>query len=97
MPPAQPAPAPPAPVPAPPEPQLPRDGKALFRVTCGGCHTLADAGTAGRVGPNLDDESPNADKVRKQVLSGGGGMPSFRGVLTTDEIDLIARYVAGVT
>ena len=30
-------------------------GKKLFVDRCGGCHTLADAGTAGTVGPNLDD------------------------------------------
>lgn len=93
----RPAPAPPAPPTAPAEAPVPLDGKSLFRVTCGGCHTLADAGTTGAVGPNLDKESPNADKVRKQVLSGGGGMPSFRGVLTTEQTDLIARYIASVT
>ena len=31
-------------------------GKALFTTSCGGCHTLADAGTSGNVGPNLDDD-----------------------------------------
>jgi mono/diheme cytochrome c family protein len=30
-------------------------GKQLFVQACGGCHTLADAGTSGTVGPNLDD------------------------------------------
>jgi mono/diheme cytochrome c family protein len=30
-------------------------GKMLFAQNCGGCHTLADAATAGTVGPNLDD------------------------------------------
>ena len=30
-------------------------GKKLFIQACGGCHTLADAGTNGKVGPNLDD------------------------------------------
>ncbi len=31
------------------------NGKALFQQKCGSCHTLADAGTQGKVGPNLDD------------------------------------------
>ena len=31
------------------------NGKQLFAKSCGGCHTLADAGTAGTIGPNLDD------------------------------------------
>jgi len=55
-------------------------GKALFtgKGTCGGCHTLADAGTAGNVGPNLDEafaydkkqgfaESTIRDVVRGQI------------------------------
>ena len=29
-------------------------GKALFKQDCGACHMLADAGTVGTVGPNLD-------------------------------------------
>lgn len=35
------------------EPDL-ANGKAKF-AACGGCHTLADAGTKGITGPNLDD------------------------------------------
>ncbi len=31
------------------------NGKVLFSKNCGGCHTLADAATAGTIGPNLDD------------------------------------------
>ena len=30
-------------------------GKELFTQKCGSCHTLADAGTQGQIGPNLDD------------------------------------------
>ena len=30
-------------------------GKKVFVQACGGCHTLADAGTNGKIGPNLDD------------------------------------------
>jgi mono/diheme cytochrome c family protein len=31
------------------------NGKELFTQKCGACHTLADAGTKGQIGPNLDD------------------------------------------
>ncbi len=30
-------------------------GKGLFSQKCGSCHTLADAGTKGQIGPDLDD------------------------------------------
>jgi mono/diheme cytochrome c family protein len=30
-------------------------GKELFQKNCGSCHTLADAGTQGTIGPNLDE------------------------------------------
>jgi len=30
-------------------------GKTLFKQKCGACHTLADAGTSGTIGPDLDD------------------------------------------
>ena len=32
-----------------------QNGETLFKSTCGGCHTLAAAGTSGTTGPNLDD------------------------------------------
>lgn len=31
------------------------NGQEKFTSACGGCHTLADAGTTGTTGPNLDD------------------------------------------
>jgi mono/diheme cytochrome c family protein len=33
----------------------PTRGRVLFIKKCGVCHTLAEAGTAGQIGPNLDD------------------------------------------
>jgi mono/diheme cytochrome c family protein len=38
-------------------------GKQLFIQACGGCHTLADAGTSGTIGPNLDDAFAQAREV----------------------------------
>src|SRR4051812_27976270 len=40
------------------------DGKALFASNgCGGCHTLADAGTQGTTGPELDKVLKGKDKA----------------------------------
>lgn len=69
-------------------------GKPLFVTNCGGCHTLADAGTTGTVGPNLDDLKPPADVVEHQVINGGATMPPFKGVLTDQQIADVSAYVA---
>jgi len=71
-------------------------GKAIFlgASACGGCHTLADAGTSGNVGPNLDDAKPSADLVVERVTNGQGAMPSFSGSLTSQQIADVAAYVS---
>jgi cbb3-type cytochrome c oxidase subunit III len=72
------------------------DGKTIFKVKCGGCHTLADAGTNGTQGPNLDALAPPFDIVKHQVEVGGGIMPAFKGTLTDKQIAAVARYVSSV-
>jgi mono/diheme cytochrome c family protein len=41
----------------------PERGRTLFRQDCGTCHTLAQAGTSGTQGPNLDDAFAAAREV----------------------------------
>ena len=70
-------------------------GRGLFLSSgCGGCHTLADAGTTGTVGPDLDQARPGYALVVRRVHDGAGAMPSFAGTLTDAQISAIARYVA---
>jgi peptidoglycan hydrolase-like protein with peptidoglycan-binding domain len=64
---------------------------------CGGCHSLRAAGSTGTAGPDLDALAPSPGQVAEQVISGGGGMPSFSGRLTTTEIAVVARYVYDAT
>ena len=71
-------------------------GKKVFTTNCGSCHTLADAGTNGNVGPNLDDLKPNMATVVKQVTNGGGGMPAFGSQLSKAQIQSVAKYVSSV-
>jgi mono/diheme cytochrome c family protein len=71
-------------------------GKTVFTANCGSCHTLADAGTSGSVGPNLDDLKPDEATVQKQVENGGGGMPAFGGQLKPAQIAAVAKYVSSV-
>ena len=63
---------------------------------CGSCHTLADAGTSGTVGPNLDDAKPSFDKAVEQVTNGGGVMPPFKDTLSEQQIQDVAAYVSSV-
>jgi len=69
-------------------------GKDLFAKNCSSCHTLAAAGAAGKVGPNLDQLRPGPDLVTSQVINGGGGMPAFKGKLSDAQINQIADYVS---
>ena len=73
-------------------------GKEIFlgASACGGCHTLADAGTTGQVGPNLDEAMPSAELVVDRVTNGQGAMPSFSGTLTPQQIADVAAYVSSV-
>ena len=68
--------------------------RALFVANCGSCHTLADAGTEGTVGPNLDAAEYDRGDVEDQIRNGGGGMPAFEGELTDEQIDQLAAYVS---
>jgi mono/diheme cytochrome c family protein len=85
----------------------PANGKTLFTKTCGSCHILADAATAGQVGPNLDNAFGYAckqgfakdtffDVVRAQIdlPARDGKMPPDL-VTGQDAVD-VAAYVASV-
>ena len=69
-------------------------GAALFdEQGCGSCHVLADAGSTGTTGPNLDELQPSYDAAFQQIQNGGGGMPAYDG-LGEDAIADLAAYVS---
>ncbi len=76
--------------------EKPTDGKSIFTSTCGSCHTLADAGTSGTVGPNLDQARPPKSLAIDRVTNGKGGMPSFKDSLDRTQIEAVAEYVSSV-
>ncbi|MDQ3865261.1 MAG: c-type cytochrome [Actinomycetota bacterium] len=86
-------------------------GKELFQQRCGQCHVLADAGTAGQIGPNLDsgfnarnqgfDEDTYFQVVYEQMKIPAPPMPEFdeegtKNYLPEQDRISIADYVAAV-
>lgn len=76
-------------------------GRKLFQTdadpACAICHTLADAGTKGKVGPVLDEIKPSEERVLNALKNGKGGMPPFVDHLTVDQMNILAKYVSTVT
>jgi mono/diheme cytochrome c family protein len=72
-----------------------RHGKELFVGTCGSCHTLADAGTTGDVGPDLDAHPWRRVYLGEVIADGPGLMPG--GLLAGRDADDVAAYVAAAT
>ena len=89
-------------------------GKELFtgEGQCGSCHTLADAGSKGVIGPNLDDAFRQAredglgegtiravvrDQISYPIESPNTGSPGMPADLVEGEdADAVAAYVASV-
>ena len=71
-------------------------GKGVFLGSsgCGACHTLADAGTSGTIGPNLDDAKPTFELAVDRVTNGQGVMPPFSSSLSAQQIADVAAYVS---
>ena len=86
------------------------DGKTLFTDTgCGGCHALADAGTTGGAGPDLDETLAGRDEafIEESIVDPSAEiaegfpddlMPKQYGEQLTDaELDALVGYLAEVT
>ena len=63
------------------------------KAQCGMCHTLQAAGSEGQIGVNLDQLKPSMQQVVSAVTNGISVMPSFEGILNSEEIDAVAYYV----
>jgi quinohemoprotein ethanol dehydrogenase len=68
-------------------------GKEVFSEECSVCHGAT--GHGGNGGPDLRT-MPKAKEqagAEEQVTNGGGGMPAFKGQLSSEEISNVAAYV----
>jgi cytochrome c2 len=87
------------------------NGKQLFVERCGFCHTLAEAKTSGKVGPNLDEsfqpdyEQGFDDSTIRQVVAdqikfagnfGEHGPTMPKNLVKGEDVDDVAAYVAAV-
>lgn len=68
------------------------DGRTLFVQQCGACHTLADAGTKGSFGADLERNRPTRAVVLAAIANGKGTMPAR--IVGGVDADKIAAYVA---
>jgi cytochrome c oxidase subunit 2 len=80
-------------------------GRELFTQQCGQCHVLADAGTEGEVGPNLDEALQGADAefIMESIVNPGaeiaegfqdGVMPTNYGEMFTDpQLEGLVEYL----
>ena len=74
------------------------NGKKIFAANgCGSCHILADAGSSGTVGPNLDEAKPDLQLAIDRVTNGSGAMPPFKDELSEQQIADVATYVVDST
>ena len=86
------------------------DGKTVFMdAGCGGCHTLADAGTTGTTGPDLDKGLKGKDEafIRQSIVDPSAKItpgyqdgimpPNFGDTLQAAELDALVKYLAQVT
>jgi len=87
-----------------------QNGKTLFVSKCGSCHILADAGTTGTIGPNLDDAFRQAlldgmteatvrqvvrDQIAYSITETSTGAPGMpKDLVTGQDADDVAAYVA---
>ena len=63
------------------------------KAQCGVCHTLQAAGSAGNIGPNLDQLKPPMSQIIYAVTNGIGVMQAWEGILTDKEIESVSYYV----
>jgi mono/diheme cytochrome c family protein len=68
-------------------------GKQVFAASCTGCH-LSDGTADGGVGPKLAGLGLDAERIKTQVVNGGGPMPG--GLVSGTDLDNVVAYVVSL-
>ena len=70
-------------------------GKRIFfgKGNCSSCHVLTDQKDNGGVAQNLNKIKPDINRIVSTVTEGVGVMPSYKDILSFDDIDSLAVYV----
>lgn len=68
-------------------------GEAVFAASCTGCH-LNNGMDDGGVGPKLVGIGDDEEKIRDQVVNGGGAMPA--GLASGKDLDNVVAYVVSL-
>jgi cytochrome c oxidase subunit II len=78
-------------------------------TACGSCHTLADAGTTGQTGPDLDKflKGKDAAFIKQSILDPNKVIapgyqpnimpPNFSDTLSSQQVDALVKYLSDVT
>lgn len=74
-------------------PKTPVSGNDVFDKNCAGCHGPAGAGATA---PALNTEARTQAEVVDITKKGKGTMPGYAKVLSDNEIQAVAQYVAGL-
>lgn len=84
------------------------EGNSAGATACGGCHKLADAGTAGGVGPDLDTvlKGKDAAFIEKSIVDPNAEIakgfsasimpPNYKQLLTSAELAALVKYLEEV-
>ena len=77
-------------------------------TACGSCHTLADAGTQGQAGPDLDETLPDKDAayIEESITAPDAEIPAgfqdgimpknYRDTLSAEELEALVKYLGEV-
>lgn len=74
----------------------PEDVRRMFATNCAWCH--GDFGKKAGKGPKLAGTSMNEKQVHDRIANGapGGAMPSYKKMLTEEQINALVVYIKGL-